>query len=263
MADDTKKKKSRIASLDLKNYKPKYSDPYGDGTARPIESEGFVSETAAEPPKVESKPTVETKPTVESKPIEPAPSTVETQKPIEIEKPIEPPKIETKPIEPPPSTADDRRPIEIKTVSTVETKSAIEKKSTVEDKKPSDKKPSSKKPSTKKNKKVHLREPVKVNVRSELKERPVVGVDPNYVVEENKPYHRRVESYGIAISAVALVYALYTADKALFFLSLSLFTYLIRPLIGPLFGKHNQTVQNALKGFSIAVFFGSILFIFY
>ena len=108
-----------------------------------------------------------------------------------------------------------------------------------------------------------MREPVKVNVRSELKERPVVGVDPNYVVEEEKPYHRRVESYGIAISAVALVYALYTADKALFFLSLSLFTYLIRPMVGPMFGKYNQTVQNALKGFSIAVFFGSILFIFY
>ena len=108
-----------------------------------------------------------------------------------------------------------------------------------------------------------MREPVKVHLRSELKERPIVGIADTPIVEETKPHHRRVESYGIAISAVALVYALYVADKGLFFLSLSLFTYLIRPIVGTMFGRYNQTVQNLLKGFSIAVFVGAFLFIFY
>ena len=44
MNDDKKKKKSVIASLDLKNYKAKYADPYGDGTARPIYGEEFARE---------------------------------------------------------------------------------------------------------------------------------------------------------------------------------------------------------------------------
>ena len=42
-----KKKKSVIASLDLKNYKPKYTDPYGDGTARPVVDEELTPQAAA------------------------------------------------------------------------------------------------------------------------------------------------------------------------------------------------------------------------
>ena len=114
-----------------------------------------------------------------------------------------------------------------------------------------------------------MREPVKLNLKREVKERPLGGLvvdqngEPVPNAEEQKPRFRRVENYGIVISAVALVYSLYCADKSLFFLSLSLFTYLIRPTVGLMFGKYNQAVQNALKGFSIAVFFGAILFIFY
>ena len=70
------------------------------------------------------------------------------------------------------------------------------------------------------------------------------------------------EISGIIISVVMLGYSLFTEDKPLFFLSTALLIFLLRPLIGGLFGKHNQAVQNALHGFSIALFFGAILFLF-
>ncbi|MBR1579057.1 MAG: hypothetical protein IJ668_00935 [Selenomonadaceae bacterium] len=230
MADDSKKKKkSIIASLDLKNYKAKYTDPYGNGEAKEVGLDDFIKEEEPKPlsPPPPSPPPPPTPPTPPS-PVEPK---VEPKIELKVEPIVEPkigpkvePKIEPK-VEPPKSK---------------------------------------KRKGEKQNKKLHLREPIKVNVRREVKDRPIGGIDPNAdpIDDEPKPYHRRVESYGIAISAVALVYSLYTADKASFFLSLSLLTYLIRPTVGALFGKHNQTVQNALKGFSIAVFFGAILFLF-
>ena len=71
----------------------------------------------------------------------------------------------------------------------------------------------------------------------------------------------RAELTGAAIAAVMLVYATTTADKPLFFVSLSLLTHTARPLIGAFFGKYNRPVQNALRGFSIAIFFGALLFL--
>lgn len=70
------------------------------------------------------------------------------------------------------------------------------------------------------------------------------------------------ESSGIAISAVMLVYSLKEGDKPLFFLSTSLVIFLLRPLIGAFFGKHNRAVQNALHSFSLVLFIGALLFLF-
>lgn len=70
------------------------------------------------------------------------------------------------------------------------------------------------------------------------------------------------ETSGIAISAVMLVYSLSEGDKPLFFLSTSLLLFLLRPLIGALFGKHNRAVQNALYSFSIVLFIGALIFLF-
>ena len=69
----------------------------------------------------------------------------------------------------------------------------------------------------------------------------------------------RAEITGAVISAVMLVYSATTLDKPLFFLAMSLLTHTIRPLIGSFFGKHNRSVQNALRGFSITIFFGALL----
>ena len=72
----------------------------------------------------------------------------------------------------------------------------------------------------------------------------------------------RAETAGAVLSTVMLMYSLATYDKPLFFLAMSVLSHTLRPLIGALFGKHNRAVQNALHGFSIALFFGALLFLF-
>lgn len=77
--------------------------------------------------------------------------------------------------------------------------------------------------------------------------------------------HRKLthaEVAGVAISAVMLVYSFATLDKPLFFLALSLLSHLLRPLIGALCGKYNRPVQNALRSFSIVIFFGALIILF-
>ena len=70
------------------------------------------------------------------------------------------------------------------------------------------------------------------------------------------------ETSGVAISAVMLVYSLAEGDKPLFFVSTALLTFLLRPLIGGLFGKNNRAVQNALHSFSIVMFIGALIMLF-
>lgn len=70
------------------------------------------------------------------------------------------------------------------------------------------------------------------------------------------------ETSGVAISAVMLVYSLAEGDKPLFFVSTALLTFLLRPLIGGVFGKNNRAVQNALHSFSIVMFIGALIMLF-
>ena len=70
------------------------------------------------------------------------------------------------------------------------------------------------------------------------------------------------EASGIVLSVVMLIYSLVTEDKPLFFLSTALLIFLLRPIIGGLFGKHNSAVQNALHAFSVALFVGALIFLF-
>ena len=72
----------------------------------------------------------------------------------------------------------------------------------------------------------------------------------------------RPEKAGAVISIAMVAYAFSALDKPLFFLAMSLLVHSFRPLIGAFSGKYNQPVQNALRSFSIVLFFGSILFIF-
>ena len=83
--------------------------------------------------------------------------------------------------------------------------------------------------------------------------------------QSQQPKKRKLshaETSGIAISAVMLAYSLSEQDKPLFFLSTSLLIFLLRPIIGALFGKHDQAVQNALHSFSLVLFIGAMLFLF-
>ncbi|MBO4779786.1 MAG: hypothetical protein J5497_04020 [Selenomonadaceae bacterium] len=84
------------------------------------------------------------------------------------------------------------------------------------------------------------------------------GVQPS----KRKRKLSHAETSGVAISAVMLIYSLVEADKPLFFVSASLLTFLLRPLIGALFGKHNRAVQNALHSFSVVLFIGALIMIF-
>lgn len=70
------------------------------------------------------------------------------------------------------------------------------------------------------------------------------------------------EASGVVISGVMLVYSIVEGDKPLFFLSTALLTFLLRPLIGGLFGKHNRAVQNALHSFSVVLFVGALIMLF-
>lgn len=70
------------------------------------------------------------------------------------------------------------------------------------------------------------------------------------------------ETSGVVISAVMLVYSLVEMDKPLFFLSTALMIFLLRPLIGALFGEHNRAVQNALHSFSVVLFIGALIMLF-
>ena len=83
---------------------------------------------------------------------------------------------------------------------------------------------------------------------------------------DDEPKRKRklspAETSGIAISAVMLVYSLATQDKPLGFLSAALLTFLLRPVIGGLFGEHSRAVQNALHSFSVVLFIGALLFLF-
>lgn len=72
----------------------------------------------------------------------------------------------------------------------------------------------------------------------------------------------RAETSGVALSTLMLIYSFANLDKPLFFVSLSLLTHLLRPLVGAFFGKHNRAVQNGMRSFSIVLFIGAIVLIF-
>lgn len=87
---------------------------------------------------------------------------------------------------------------------------------------------------------------------------------PEEIVDEPKVKSRisHAEASGVVISGVMLIYSLTEMDKPLFFLSTALLTFLLRPIIGGLFGKHNRAVQNALHSFSVVLFIGALIMLF-
>ena len=95
--------------------------------------------------------------------------------------------------------------------------------------------------------------------------------DKNSDVEgENAPdldpeLHRkltRAEMAGVALSALLMIDAYINLDKPLFFIALSLFVHLMRPLFGAFCGKYNRAVQNGMRSFSFVLFIGAIIILF-
>ena len=92
------------------------------------------------------------------------------------------------------------------------------------------------------------------------------NIDDNSHADDKPEDKRKIshaEASGILISVVMLGYSLVTEDKPLFFLSTALLIFLLRPIIGGLFGRHSQNVQNGLHAFSIALFVGALVFLFF
>ncbi|MBR1647050.1 MAG: hypothetical protein IJ685_09770 [Selenomonadaceae bacterium] len=114
--------------------------------------------------------------------------------------------------------------------------------------------------------KIHDDEPVHEETRRKTfhsKHPPVENFDEEKSsAPEVKQKISHAEASGILLSVVMSGYSLVTEDKPLFFLATALLIFLLRPLIGGLFGKHNQAVQNALHAFSLALFFGALIFLF-
>ena len=115
-------------------------------------------------------------------------------------------------------------------------------------------------------------EPIKISEHKVFRSKKFVDSETQAAEDKQKsatpqPELKRklshAESSGIAISAVMLAYSLKEEDKPLFFLSMSLLIFLLRPLIGALFGKNNRAVQNALHSFSVVLFIGALLFLFF
>ena len=280
--NDKKKKKSIIASLDLKNYKAKYTDSYGLGKPNEADLDNFLiaePDSKNEPNKDTKEPLLKKTSPVKSNsrsvadPIAPIgtastanvakadsaandvkPSSIDQVKSVSNIQPARDSDFERRVNAEADNDFYDEKPNQ--QIDNTFRSGAINRKSTVSDnslpQSPADTK------ETKSNRKLNLREPIKVNVRHEIKDR--LEYD-DVSTTEKKPI-RRTETYGIVISAVALIYSILTKDKPLLFLSVSLLLFLTRPVIAAPFGKYSQSIQNAIKGFSIALFIGSIFFIF-
>ena len=263
MADNDEgknKKKSRIASLDLKNYKAKYTDSYGLGKPNEIDLDNFL---IAEPDKPEEKIFDEKKSVDEKIPDEKV--EIKPIKNFVQDKPIE--KIE-KVIENKPSEVIEKKIVDVD--KNFDDRVNAEAENNFYDEKPIQpnqtfhsnaiKKSNANELNEKPKRKLNLREPIKVNVKHEIKNK---FNEEEEIIEEKKEPPRRTETYGVVISAVVLIYSIFTLDKPLIFFSVSLFLYLLRSIIAAPFGKYRQSIENAIKGFSIVVFFGAIFFIFF
>ena len=100
------------------------------------------------------------------------------------------------------------------------------------------------------------------NMREKIDE----SLETNQTTDKDADLRRkltRAEIAGAVLSAFMLMYSLSTQDKPLFFMAMSVLSHTLRPLIGAFFGKHNRSVQNALHGFSIVLFFGALFFLFF
>ena len=291
-ANNKKKKKSVIASLDLKNYKAKYTDSYGLGKPNEVDLDNFL---IAEPDSNnDTKKAVEEKINIPIKPVTSnSPKNSVTNNVTKVNELTENnTKIDNNFID------DDNSKVKItagenKIVNeALNIDSDFDKRINHEadndfyDDKPiqkrdsafrsnvisnnskneqelEDVKPLANLKEEKGKRKLNIREPVKVNVRHEIKNNMEENVEDTAINTAVKEPQRRTETYGIIISAIALLYSIKTADRALFFLSTSLVLYLMRPIIAAPFGKHSDSIQNAIKGFSIALFFGAIFSIFF
>lgn len=77
------------------------------------------------------------------------------------------------------------------------------------------------------------------------------------------PVYQPKEMLAIAVVAFILVYEWFAGDSApVMFMCVSFLTFELRPLARLCLGKNGRAVSNALTGFSIAMFVGTLFWTF-
>jgi len=80
---------------------------------------------------------------------------------------------------------------------------------------------------------------------------------------EKAPVYQPKEMLAIAVVAFILLYEWFAGDSALvMYMCVSFLTFELRPLAKLCLGKNARAVSNALAGFSIAMFLGTLFWAF-
>jgi hypothetical protein len=80
---------------------------------------------------------------------------------------------------------------------------------------------------------------------------------------QKTPVYQLKEMLAIAVVAFILVYEWFVGDSAhVMFMCVSFLTFELRPLARLCLGKNGRAVSNALTGFSIAMFVGTLFWTF-
>lgn len=80
---------------------------------------------------------------------------------------------------------------------------------------------------------------------------------------QKTPVYQPKEMLAIAVVAFILVYEWFAGDSAhVMFMCVSFLTFELRPLARLCLGKNGRAVSNALTGFSIAMFVGTLFWTF-
>ncbi len=84
--------------------------------------------------------------------------------------------------------------------------------------------------------------------------------------DEEQPKGERKFSWGMRTSAILAAavtfYSLWTGDLQMLFFALAVFIYLLHPLARKMGGSRGDFIGNMLKGFSLALGWGTILWVF-
>ena len=92
---------------------------------------------------------------------------------------------------------------------------------------------------------------------------PVSRATYDEALHPKKILYTRQEMLAIAVVAFILLYEWLAGDSALvMYMCMSFLTFELRPLARVLLGRRGRAVSNALAGFSITMFIGTLIWLF-
>lgn len=91
---------------------------------------------------------------------------------------------------------------------------------------------------------------------------PVSRAVHDEALQPKKTGYARGELLAIVMVAFILLYEWVTDDGPLIVICISFLVHEMRPLAPLFFGEHGKAVSNAMRGFSIALFVGALVWTF-